>query len=109
MATNGNNINPEHAYLRDCFINEDMQEDLNKLMQDPKNQIIHRILTKRKTSLLYEKAMELIEKVDNGEFTDDQMDQIEKEIAFFLSAIEDITMSKEHEHNTNHKNDDFVR
>ena len=53
--------------------------------------------------------MELIEKVDNGEFTDDQMDQIEKEIAFFLSAIEDITMSKEHERNTNHKNDDFVR
>ena len=65
-----------------------------KLWGEKREQKIHKKLLNEKASVLYEKAMKLIIRVELGEFNEKQMKGVEYAIAHYLAAIEDIQKVK---------------
>lgn len=98
MATGGNNSNMKATELRESFFaSEEEREYFTKLMQDPKERKIHADLLAKSAKELYEKAISLIQRVESGEFNEEQMATVEYTIAHCLAAIEDIYMVLERE------------
>lgn len=90
MATVGNNANLEYGYLRESFFTDEEKEHFIKLMQDDKERIVHGNMLAESPDKLYEKAMKLIERVENGEFNEDEMKKVERKISHLLAGIEDV-------------------
>ena len=90
MAIVGNNTNSEYANLRDSFFTEEEKKQFNKVMKDEKDQKIHAEMLEKKASLLYKKAMQLINRVEAGEFNEKQMKKVEYVISHLLAGIEDL-------------------
>ena len=99
MATVGNNDNQKYADLRDSFFSESEREHFNEVMKNPEERAIHAEMLKQKASELYRKAMDLIVRVERGEFNDEQMEKVEYQIAHYLAGIVDFekTLEKEDE------------
>ena len=90
MATLGNNVNPKYENTRKSFFSESEQEYFKKLLKDPKERAIHAKLLRQRAELLHEKAMGLINRVEAGEFNEEQMAKVEYEVSHYLAAIEDL-------------------
>ncbi len=59
-------------------------------MRNPKDQRIHAKMLEEKAETLYKKAMDLIKRVELGEFNDEQMEKVEYAISHYLAGIEDL-------------------
>ena len=100
MSSIGNNLSGEIAHLRDCFFDSGERKYFNQLLKDPGEQKIHQILIKKDANFLYEKAQNLINKVENGEIDDIYMGDVEYKIVHLLGAIEDIERDLQLERST---------
>lgn len=105
MATVGNNNNGEYSHLRDSFFTKGEEEQFKQRMQEPKEQIIHHSLLKQNVDKLYEKAMDLVQRVEQGEFNEEEMEKVERAIAHYLAAIDDLHLELVHE---KYHNDELV-
>ena len=90
MATVGNNTSAKHEQLREAFFTEGEKEQFKKVMSNPKDQRIHSKILEEKAETLYKKAMDLIKRVELGEFNDEQMEKVEYAISHYLAGIEDL-------------------
>lgn len=98
MATGGNNSNMNATELRESFFaSEEEREYFERLMQDPEERKVHAKLLSKSAKELYEKALSLIQRVETGEFSAEEMAGVEYTIAHCLAAIEDIYMVLERE------------
>lgn len=94
MATIGNNTSAEYARVRDIFFgSEGERKNFENLMQNPNEREIHTELLKKSADELYERAMNLINRVEYGEFNQEQMERVERAIAHCLAAIEDVQLA----------------
>lgn len=94
METIGNNTSAEYARVRDVFFgSEGERKNFENLMQNPNEREIHTELLKKSADKLYEMAMDLINRVECGEFNQEQMERVEREIAHYLAAIEDVQLA----------------
>lgn len=97
MATEGNNFSAEFAHIRDSFFTESEIEQFNKVMENPIDQFVHQHLSKQRAWGLYSKAMNIIQKVEYGEYEDNEMPEVERLLSHYLAAIQDIIMEMEKE------------
>jgi len=89
MSTIGNNISGEKSHVRDSFFDSKEEQYFKKLLSDPKERRLHSKLLKENVDKLYAKACNLIDRVEQGEFTEEEMVNVERAIAHCLAAIED--------------------
>ena len=75
-------------FLRDAFFTEGEIKYFEGLLKDEKEMSRFCTLLSEDMHKIYERAMDLIERVERGEFTEKQMAKIEKTIAFYL-AVQD--------------------
>ena len=94
MATVGNNFKAEYANSRDAFFCEVEKAYFEELMQNPKERKINNRFKQHEAEKLHREAKKLIERVENGEFKDDQMEVIEYCIAQLLGGVEDAHLEK---------------
>ena len=66
-------------------------------MTDREERSLHCDLLRKKADELYAKAMDLIQRVDAGEFNEEKMMRVERVIAHCLAAIDDIELTLERE------------
>lgn len=92
MASIGNNINADYANTRDSFFTAGEMEYYEQLLRSPYERSIRDNMKKEKASFLHRKAVNLIERAEAGEFTDEEMYIVEKMISHYLYAIEDLHM-----------------
>ncbi len=90
MGTMGNNEDGNKSLVRDSFFTEGEKEYFEELMKKPEEKKIHNALTKENVQDLFDMAMELINRVEAGEFDEKQMEKVERLIAHLLAAIEDL-------------------
>ena len=84
------NTNKRYNEIKKAFFTDGEIKHFEQIMKNPKEQKTHDKLLNKKPSLLYAKAMSLITRVELGEFNEEQMEIVEKYIAHYLSAIEDM-------------------
>lgn len=89
MATMGNNFNARNDQLKNSFFTPEEQEYFNELMKDPDEKSIHDKLLREDANILCEMVMDLIKRVEQGEFNEKQMEYVERCIAQLLGAVED--------------------
>ena len=90
MASVGNNVNGKIAHVRDSYFDSGEKEYLEQLLKDPKQKALHEKLLRQDAEKLYEKAAELMTRVELGEFNEKQMAEAEYMITHLLGAIEDL-------------------
>ena len=90
MATEGNNMNKEIAETREAFFSEGEIDYFRRLLKSPAERLIHYKLVNKKATELHEKAMDLIERAEAGQFNEEEMFKIEYLISHYLGAIEDL-------------------
>ncbi len=90
MGTIGNNADGNIGYVRDSFFTEGEQDYFEKLMRNPDERRIHFKLARKNAQELFDKAMELIDRVEAGEFNEEQMQKAERAIVHLLAGIEDL-------------------
>lgn len=89
MATIGNNLNKEYSLVRNAFFTEEETKHFEKMLQNPIERREQENLKYEHADVLYRKARHLMDRVENGEFNDRQMKEVECAIAHLLAAIED--------------------
>lgn len=94
MATIGNNFKAEYANTREAFFCDGEIDFFNKLMQNPEERKINNCLKQYKAEKLHREAKKLIERVENGEFNDEQMECVEYCIAQLLGGVQDSHVEK---------------
>ena len=94
MSSEGNNMDKKIAQLRDSFFETDEKEFFETLLKDPKEKEIHNKLKTQDAVKLAKIAAKYIKKVENCEFNDEEMVEVEKIIAHCLGAIEDVELEK---------------
>ena len=99
MSTKGNNTSAKKAHVRDSFFDSGEKEFFTKLLKDPEERTLHSELLREDVEKLYKKACKLINRVEKGEFNEEQMIKVERIIAHCLAAIEDVELVKEYEFN----------
>lgn len=91
--TEGNNFSRANSELRDAFMTDSEIEYFESLMNDEMTgayeRRIHDELLGRKADELCATVRRLIERVDRGEFTQEEMEYVEYVIAHCLSAVKD--------------------
>lgn len=95
MASTGNNVSGKMAHVRDSFFDSGEKEYFTDLLNNPKEMDLHCKLLRENVDKLYKKACELINRVEKGEFDEEQMVKAERAIAHCLGAIDDIELVKE--------------
>ncbi len=91
MATVGNNMDGKKSHVRDSFFSSKGEKEyFEKLMQDPKERSIHAKALRMNADTLYKKAMDLINRVEAGEFNEEQMAKVEYMISHYLAGIDDL-------------------
>ena len=109
MGSIGNNISGEYAHTRDSFFGIDSHygcADLRAkgngeidylkeiLTSSPKARKLHQKFLKMDPRVLYDKAMELITLVDMGQVKNEDLEEVEAQIALLLAGIEDLHLVK---------------
>ena len=94
MATIGNNIQKEMAFVRDCFFDSKEEQKINeKITSDPSKNPMKNIIDiacKGDAQKYFEIAQNYINDVEEGKYPDEQMVLVEKIINYCLGKIEDI-------------------
>lgn len=89
------NVNGEASHLRDVYL-EAQRDYVKYLMQfEDIRQLVAQINASYDPDYLFEVAQNLVERVDAGEFDDEEMEKVEGELIVLLSAIQDKVLIKE--------------
>ena len=84
MAT----IDEKCAVLQESFLTEGVKKHLKQLLEtDEEVRKRYYRYSKERTHVLFDKARELLARAEAGEFTDEQMEEVEEVIALLLAAI----------------------
>lgn len=94
MISEGNNMNKKIAHLRDSFFDSDEKKFFEEFLKDPKEKNIHEKLKKEDAEKLAKMAAHFINRVEKGDFNEEEMVEIEKIIAHCLGAIEDVQLER---------------
>jgi hypothetical protein len=90
MATEGNNFSQEYENTRESFFTEGERDRFLEVLQNPYDRQLHYDLLKSNAKELHNKAMDLIERAEAGEFNEEGMLMVEYAISHYLAAIEDV-------------------
>ena len=84
------------AFLRDAYLSVEQQEAFYENLKDPAELKEFCILLSQDMHGVYKKVMDLIQRVENGEYTEEQMEIVSKTIAFYVMAQDNLqkTLSK---------------
>ncbi len=85
------------AHVRECFFTDGEKELLREMFQDSAEWEVHETLVRYDAEELCKQATKLIMNVEAGKYTDQQMPGIEKSIAHYLGAIENMERVREPE------------
>lgn len=92
---NYDNVNGEAAHLRDVYL-EAEKEYVKYLMQFKEiKELVIELNKEYKPSYLFQLAQDLIDKVEAGEFSDEEMESVERKLTVLLAAIHDKILLKE--------------
>lgn len=92
---NYDNINSNAAHLRDVYL-EAEKNYVEYLMQfDHIKELVASINREYNSNYLFEIAQKLIDRVEAGEFSDEEMKEVEGELIVLLAAIHDKILIKE--------------
>ena len=94
MATEGNNYKKAYAETRDAFFCDGEKEFFEELMQDPYEKKTNNILKHSTADKRHQEALKLIERVESGEFNEEQMETVEYCLAQLLGSLEDAHIVK---------------
>ena len=83
------------AHVRDSFFDSSEKEHFTKILNNPKEMDLHCKLLRENADKLYKKACDLINRIERGEFNEEEMEDVERIIAHCLGAIEDLELVKE--------------
>jgi len=97
MSSIGNNVDGKKSHVRDSFFDSDEKEYFKALLKKPEEMKLHCQLLRKNVDKLYKKACDLISRVEQGEFNEEEMAQVEYIIAHCLAAIEDAELVNERE------------
>lgn len=86
---NNNNINGEAAHLRDTFLEAEKEYLEYLLKNDSVMNLIRNLNGNYSSDLLFKTAKDLIDRVEAGEFDDEEMKNVEAQITVLLAAIKD--------------------
>lgn len=92
---NHGNVDGEIAYLRDTFLNSEMEYLKHLLSSESIRKNMEELLNYNNPELLYKKAIERIEKIENGEVDEKHLPIIEGEITLLLASIQDKALINE--------------
>ena len=96
MGTIGNNINNDRANARDAFFTKSEKEFFAEFLErNPQATSLFETLKNMDSKTLYNKAMELHERAEAGEFDEEEMKEVEAKVAMLFAAIEDIQKTKD--------------
>lgn len=94
--TEGNNFSRKNSQLRDSFLTESELEYFEELINDKKcgkdERRLHSDLLRESADDLCKTAQRLIDRVERGEFNDEEMEYVEYVILHCLKAVEDAEM-----------------
>lgn len=89
------NVNEEAAHLRDVYLSAE-KDYVKFLMQfEEVKELIVGLNHNYSSSYLFELAQGLIKKVEVGEFSEEEMEKVERKLIFLLAAIQDKMLIKE--------------
>lgn len=88
-----NNINSDISYIRDTFLSSEM-DYLKEILSNYKNRDYIKNLNKFSSDALIDAAIKLMDNIDSGVYSKDELEKIEKDIILYLSAIIDKKDSK---------------
>ena len=88
-----NNINSDISYIRDTFLSSEM-DFLKEILSNYKNRDYIKNLNKFSSDALIDSAIKLMDNIDSGVYSKDELEKIEKDIILYLSAIIDKKDSK---------------
>jgi len=92
---NYDNVNGEAAHLRDVYL-EAEKEYVKYLMQfDEVKEMVIGLNHAYNPSYLFQVAQNLIDRVEAGEFSDEEMESVERKLTVLLAAIHDKILLKE--------------
>ncbi len=94
LTTSRHNIDGDLANLRDTFLHAE-RAYVFELLKDDKIQELIYTINSYNTSEIAKEAQKLIDKVENGEISEEQMEIVEKQIIVLLAAIQDKILIKE--------------
>lgn len=83
-----NNINSNIGYIRDTFLSSEM-DYLKEILSSSKNRDYIKNLNKFSSDALIDAAIKLMDNIDSGVYSKDELEKIEKDIILYLSAIID--------------------
>ena len=83
-----NNINSNISYVRDVFL-EAESDYLKKILQDYNAREYIKSLNKFSSDALIDAAIKLMNNIDSGVYSKDELEKIEKDIILYLAAIID--------------------
>ena len=96
MSTKESFFNAEFDVVKDAFFSDGEKEHFrNLLMTDRYSRFINFRLIKQNPTVLFAHAKELISRIENGEFTEKQMEEAEFWVGQYLLAIKSIQFEKE--------------
>lgn len=82
----------KYGLAKEAFFTKGEKKQFKEVMENPEDQQIHADLLKVDAEKLYKKAMKLIDRVESGEFNEEQMVKVEYMIAHLLAAISDFEL-----------------
>lgn len=83
-----NNINSDISYIRDTFLSSEM-DYLKEILSNCKNRDYIKNLNKFSSDALIDATIKLMDNIDSGVYSKDELEKIEKDIILYLSAIID--------------------
>lgn len=89
-----NNINGYAAHLRDTFLKAEREYVMALLEIDEVVDVIRQLNSDYSGESLFSAAKNLIDRVDNGEFDEEEMVKVEYQITVLLAAIQDKILIK---------------
>ena len=89
------NINGEAAHLRDVFLKAEKEYVKYLLQFDDVKEMIIGLNLSYDPSYLFQIAQNLIDRVEAGEFSDEEMESVERKLTVLLAAIHDKVLIKE--------------
>ena len=88
------NMLEEFAHLRDTFLIAE-KDYILKLMKIPEwCRIVREVNETTDCDMLFEQAKKLVDGVENGMFTDEEMPSVETRLTILLAAIQDRVLEK---------------
>ena len=93
IASNMNNTSADPADLRDIFLTAE-REYVYSLLGDEKLRSTISELNEHSSDALFDEAKWIIDGVENGLFSDEEMESVEARLIVILAAIRDLVLVK---------------